>query len=1502
MTLPGGPAAKLGHRYEMWWTLSELVRMLRGETDSLRLEPPGEDDVEFIVRAGGAQEYHQAKRSHRSGKWSVATLASAGVLASIGKRLIGNCHRFVFVSGSDARELADLCEGAADAESFEEFGERFLRAEPRASSYERVLSKWGCDRRDAWDALRRVDVRTTSEHELKTKVRWGVASLFHGSADDFCARLAAIVGDAVHRTIVRDDLSSQLAEAGLPLRKISSPHAARQAVFDATKRYLTGVRRNLIQGALIPRTETAEVIARLTGAKPSDCVLTGQAGSGKTGCVIEVVDKLRANGVQVLAFRLDRHMSATTTADLGRRLELEESPALVLNAAAKDAGAPAVLVIDQLDAVSAMSGRVSEAFDVVAQLLVETKAASIQTVVVCRAFDWHNDPRLRSLIREDDKAVNLDELSLDEVRKVLTRADRDVGGFSTRQLGLLRLPQNLALFLGGNFPSTTGFSSASDLFGRYWNEKRRLVAERTRGGGDQWIDVIRKLCDEMNASQQLSVRKEKLDHFPPDLLDQYISEHVLVVDGDSYAFGHESFFDYCFARLFVNKETPLTALLTSSEQHLFRRSQVRQVLVYLREANFDRYVKELEGLVSHEGVRVHLKDLVFALLASFDDPQDDEWRIWAAYVQSHLSTIEQGQKHTDKQIECAWKRIFQASSWFKQFNQQGMIVRWLQGRESQIDLATNYLIRHQGQWPGEVVEYLERFFVGQGIDWSRRLQTVIFDHDSCRSGPYFDLFLRLLDRGTFDTPSGGLQNGVWHVLQQMAIVRPKYVAEITAHVLRHCSAQMRQSDVVMDSPKRWRHILESEEGRHVSKTAKNHPHLFVRHVLPALIEMAEAAPKIEGGPPVRDVVWPYLFKGSHSFADTCLLALADALEDLASAGHDLREVMQMLAVKDIHVANYLLLAIYRAGGRSYAEDTIRAFCQQPWRFDCGYTESPYWFATETLKAVVPHCANSELGELERVVLAYASPHERGRLGGRRKGWATFNLLAAIPENMHGRQAKLKFQELRRKFGEPERAPRGVYGIIQESPIGHDEIGMMNDDDLMRAIASHASEVDAFSLAGADRRRVNDNLDVVRGGAIELAQKLGEAAQAKPERFVRLLVRLPLETNPVYFSEMLRGLAETNVEEEDRAAVCRRVFEYARDACGGEIVQLLGKANAPLSDVALDVLVSLALELNDQEDGERWRGQSGHFNSSRDIYAGGINTVRGQAILMLGDLVLGDNAYVARLNDALGELVLVRDPTILSCVAHLLRAVSYHRTTYGVGLFLSMDFDEPLLLATPHVYAFLCGSVREEFLKMKDLIHRMLGCPHPEVVRVGARLVCMAAFFHDEAHELAEGACRASIHERLGSAEVAAAWVAGPEGRQWCRKALLAFFADDELDVRVVAASCFRNLPEDELATYEDLMVAFCHSPAYQDSPFSLLNALKDTRGPLPPEVTCLACDRALDCMESGFNTWIASELIFRLYQQHPNDQWTKRCLDLIDRLWLESPDAAAASWLDDFER
>ena len=143
------------------------------------------------------------------------------------------------------------------------------------------------------------------------------------------------------------------------------------------------------------------------------------------------------------------------------------------------------------------------------------------------------------------------------------------------------------------------FSSPKELFDQYWKEKRRRVNERAAPSSDHWSGVIQVLCDEMTTSQQLSVLKEKLDQFPNDYLDQMASEGVLSFDGNRYGFGHESFFDYCFARGFVAKEESLTAFLVNSEQHLFRRAQVKQVLLStFVTPTTNGIVRELSGLLT----------------------------------------------------------------------------------------------------------------------------------------------------------------------------------------------------------------------------------------------------------------------------------------------------------------------------------------------------------------------------------------------------------------------------------------------------------------------------------------------------------------------------------------------------------------------------------------------------------------------------------------------------------------------------------------------------------------------------------------------------------------------------------------------------------------------------------------------------------------------------------------------------------------------------------------
>ena len=689
MTLPGGPADKLGNRYEKWWTLSEFVRMLDGETEAIRIEEPGFDKAEFVVTTGACRELHQVRRSHPNGKWSLAALRADGLLQAIGEQLAGNDDRFVFASGSDARDLGKLCDAARDAESDAEFERHFLKAAERRKAFEELRDSWGCDVPTARERLRRIDVRTIDERELENKVRWGVEALLLANPSAVVAELRMIAEDSVYRTIARQHLVEQLIRRGFPLRRLRNPGHAVVAVQAATDRYLVPARRRLIQQTLVPKEAAETLLSRLDGTA-TDSVLTGRAGSGKTACVVEVMEDLKARGLLVLAFRLDRVPSASTMANLGHDLGLEESPVLVLAAAAEATGRPAVLIIDQLDAVSTVSGRSSAAFDLVEQLLHEARRMRgrvvIHTVIVCRAFDWKNDSRLQQLMPPDSQAqVEVAEFTVDDVKTILTDAGFDPTLFLPRQLELLRLPQNLSLFLEADFEVSLvpAFDTAKVLFDRYWDAKRQSVAEQVTTSPEQWQDVIETLCDEMATVQQLSVSKERLDRFSPEYLKQMASEGVLTFDGRRYGFGHESFFDYCFARLFVTRPESLVSFLKQSEQHLFRRAQVRQVLAYLSDFDHDRYVRELADLLSDEEIRTHIKELAFALLADVTDPTEDEWAIWEEWAAPELEAIEEGTSNSNKLSALAWRKFFGSAPWFAFVDQRGV------GRELDRTHATN---------------------------------------------------------------------------------------------------------------------------------------------------------------------------------------------------------------------------------------------------------------------------------------------------------------------------------------------------------------------------------------------------------------------------------------------------------------------------------------------------------------------------------------------------------------------------------------------------------------------------------------------------------------------------------------------------------------------------------------------------------------------------------------------------------------------------------------------
>ena len=161
MPLSGGPANKFGNRYELWWTVSQFVRVLDGEADSIRIEAPMADKAEFVLTVSGKPESHQAKRSHPNDKWSLASLRDQGLLQAMFDHLSNNPGaRFVFVSGSGAPELRELSERARDAESPGEYESVFVRDKTNAGHFRKLRSFWGdADPAAAYGILRRIEVR-----------------------------------------------------------------------------------------------------------------------------------------------------------------------------------------------------------------------------------------------------------------------------------------------------------------------------------------------------------------------------------------------------------------------------------------------------------------------------------------------------------------------------------------------------------------------------------------------------------------------------------------------------------------------------------------------------------------------------------------------------------------------------------------------------------------------------------------------------------------------------------------------------------------------------------------------------------------------------------------------------------------------------------------------------------------------------------------------------------------------------------------------------------------------------------------------------------------------------------------------------------------------------------------------------------------------------------------------------------------------------------------------
>ena len=1518
MTRSGGPTDTAGNRYEHWWTLAECVRLLHGAAETLRIETLAAGRAELIVTTDVEREIHYARPRHPAGALSLTALdtGAGGPLQTAGDRLAGNDDRFVLVSGSAAPELSGPCAAAASADSPEAFEREWLTTRARREWFARLLRCWVCEAPTAFDRLRRIEVRTAGEREVEKQVRRGLQALFVADDGTLVTRLLAIVEGAGQRTLTTREIVERLARRGFRPRRLHEPDRAGAAVARATDRYLDGARRRLIRGAVLPREAAAKLKARLEGTA-SESVLTGRAGAGKTACVVDVVDAARAQGLPVLAFRLDHVVTAATAADLGRHLDLKESPVLVLAEAARTGGRPGVLIVDEVDTSADLSGDGSGAGNLIELVMEEARGirprAAIHTVVVCRAFDWRNDPRLRRLLPAAETRIDVSELDRREVEETLAGAGFDPRTFGDRELEILRLPQHLHLLLesGADASSAPAFATATALFDRYWTAKRRAVATRAAPQPDQWMTVVRILCEEMVSSRKRTVPAERLDEVSPAYLEHLAAAGVVALDGRRCGFGHESLLDYCAARVFFNRRESLVSSLEGSSQHLSHRTRIRQTLAYLRDADPSLYVRELGGLLAGERVRPHVKDLAFATLADVPDPTGREWAIWHQWIAPALQAIADGAANPDPLSALAWRRFFDSPSWFVFTDRHGPTAGWLAADDDRLaGAAVGYLRRHHRHAPDRVAALLEPY-ADLGGEWTPRLRAFMEWADHHASRRLFELLLRLVDNGTLDEARGRTAANAtfWSMLRGLGEHRPGWVPEVVAHRFRRRLAVLKATGQDLGSPELPGY--DDHAAALFARSAEHAPGAFVEHVLGPVLDLSDAT-LTGGSPPRHDAVWPVVTRTEYPEADhACLDGLAAALAALARGGEDtLGNVVADLRRRETHVANRLLLALYAGSGARRADEAATLLCDESWRFRCGFSDSPQWYAAETIRAVVPHCAKEARERLERTLLDYVAPDERGIRGYRQAGRARLALLSALPAELRSAGANAAVQALERKFGKDGDTRQAISVDSVEPPIDRRAAEAMSDEQWLGAIAQHRPR----APAPASR-------DELKGDEWELAGHLEARAAEDPDRFARLALKLPPNAHPVYLDRVLAALKTAAAPAPVKLRLSQKAFAESRGACGRSIADVLGSIREPLPNDAVRMLHWLATEHEDPAT-TAWQEEEV-----------GIDTARGSAADAVRGLIVEDAAYLSRFRVTLDRLI--RDPSasVRACAAAAIRAVADRDPALGMTLFNRLDLSEDRLLASSQVYGFLRDSLRDRFADVRPVVERMLQSSAAEVCEAGARLASLAALEHAgvvdastdapqpavaamsaepehrSAADLAADAARGGPAHRLGVAHVAAANLAIPEYRRWSATTLTALFDDDDAGVRRRAASCFRHVQDEPLDTYGNLIEAFSASKAFVDDPASILDTLEASRERLPG-AACTVCEKFLDRFayeardarsDRHADALTVTTLAFRLCRQHEDDERAKRALDLVDRLCLlRIGDARGA--LEQFER
>ena len=1487
MPRPGGEADKLGNRYEGLWAVDAALDLIDGGYASLNFEAVGDEaaGIEFRRTTNAdVREHHSVKRSHHEGNWTLSRLTARG---NTGRSILGDliaktCENNygVFSSGTSASVLEELIERACASDTLEAFRRRIETSALLSGQFGKYVVPIYCNEHAAYSGLRLLEVRTMNESVLEKVVERRIRSMFRmrtgepTNAKAVRLLIADFVTLSLGRPLTAEAFLQSLDGHGVQRSQLKGDDAIGQLIQALTRSCVAEVEALLINQSEIVRKESSTVLAALLDDS-KHVMLEGLAGSGKSCVLAQVLKQLDAQRISTLAIRLDQLTPDDLSTQLiGRRRGLPDSPAISLGEFAGDQ--PSVLCMDQIDALSLVSGRRQAFWGPFSDLLREVRAyPKMRILFACRSFDLDHDSRLRELLEDEDGAERISIGKLDEsaILDAIGTAGITPTTLSQQQMGLLSVPLHLYLFIEAARSEPLNFTTAGDLFDAFWDYKARAVDGRAEQQG-VFAYAIGALCDALSQRESLVAPQLVLDDFPAASI-ALASEAVVYVHSGNVRFFHESFFDYAFARTFLRQNSDLVQWLASDEQHLFRRSQVRQVLAFFRDRETDRsrYLRTLRRLLEGTSIRFHIKKVVLDWLGALPNPTAAEWCVLEGL--------------TDQLDNHAWGVVSNSVPWFDVLQRMERWKSWLTADDKQIDRAISlFRMPEVLNARSAVVAELVGPFRGKSDEWRDRLRWLTEIGYGYTSPEMQSLFISLIADGTLDyaRPRFATNDKWWSVLYRPSTDAPEFTARVLgAWFDRQID---RAAELGHKDPFAYDLTLvtHSQFSAHViQECSARAPREFVRELFPRLADFDVRVPK-------RWIVAP----GMHGKPDDQLReALAKAL--IAIARDDPAELDSIVgrgSRSDGKWMSALVLRAWSANPDYYAERIVRFLVDRPHeRLSLGYDwstgETDSFVATSrtAVAAASRVCSDSSFAELENSILYFSTDWEQEH---RCIGRTELVLLRALDQDRIFDSTLQRIRELERRFpeaqerGTPEPQDQEHEVQMVQSPIPTEALPHMSDSHWLSAMATYSG----------DRSAMREGQFV--GGALELSRDLERSVREEPGRFSSLATLMDATLPPIYFEAILRGLT-TKEEGSGRSGtvdqvclVLRKIVELGVQVPGRDIARAVGSlAEAVVPDDILQLLCRVALHDPDPEI-DNWQDPE----IRRAPITQAINSARGAAAMALAELLFAQRGRWSVLSPIVERLVGDQVLAVRSVVVRCLLAVVDVDRCAALAGFEQLIQGADQILGTRYVERFIHYVAFREYGAVRPTLFRMLRSSQSAAVQAGARQVALAALWVDEAREDGSGLLEMGEEARVGAAGVYAHNLSNETVGVECDRRLRRLFADESEAVQKAASRCWSALEPDQIASRGSLIGAFAQSMGPGTDIAMLVHGLRNSKRPLPVELCDLA-ERAvlafgpraasIQFREAGAAHDL-SPLMVRLHEETTDPALRRRVLDVIDKM------------------